>query len=65
MSEPTVTLEVFCLETGDRAEAEDERGMILAARTLCRDASTVYGVRPTIIFLVNGVAVVTRKGASI
>ena len=61
----SVTLEVLCLETGDRAEAEDEAGMILAARTLCRDASTSYGVRPSVAFIVNGETVRIVKGTEI
>jgi hypothetical protein len=61
MTEPLI--EVVCAETGDRAEAEDERGAMLAARTLRNEArDNGCGVRPTLIFLVDGRTVAVRKG---
>jgi hypothetical protein len=61
-----VVIEVLCLETGDRAEATDERGAIQAARTLCRDAAEkTYCVRPSVAFIVDGVTVRIVKGVEL
>lgn len=62
-----VLIEVVCLETGDRAEADDAEQAILAARTLCRDASTSYGRarRLSFAFIVDGETVRVQKGASL
>jgi hypothetical protein len=48
-------IEVFCVESGDRAEAETPRGAITAARVLAaeaRDGGCM--IRPTVQFFVNG-----------
>lgn len=65
MAEPDVLIEVLILETGDWASAEDERGAVLAARTMCADASQSYGVRPTVLFSVDGQTIRIVKGAEL
>lgn len=65
MPDPDLLIEVVVLETGDWALAEDEAGALLAARTMCNDASVSYGVRPTVLFNVDGVTVRIVKGAEL
>lgn len=59
-------IEIQVNETGDRAEAEDERGAILAAKTIADEAYRARGIasfKPTVTFRVEGavVAIVNER----
>lgn len=60
-------IEVICLPSGDRAEAETPAGALLAAQTLASDADNAYGSlrRMTLMFLVNGELIRQVRGVDL